>query len=396
MIPPGCKLIVALLLFLSLENFRVEGMCSVELCTNRTRCLLSEDLRSCKCAGGYFGDHCDRNADIKVMCGRDFMSIRVLEDFFTYHKVPLASVHLPNASCRAQREVIGGVPYFMSRTSKDKYLACGGEPIQKNLTHISYSLSLLSEPRISGNIIRDPVIKMDFKCLYPYVRSVSLPFPLSPLSSETVMHVDELDATIQMMLYTDRTYARPFSSSPSIELRDKVYVEVSVTEPADFFLLQINECWATQSPQPNSTEGSVHTLLQNGCAKDATVSFVLGESGVNGGNSTVRYSFDMFRFIAEPHHLYLHCTVQLCERDDAPSCVPNCNSVSKREALKVDPSKGLLSYGPIRIEIPEKPKSSILSVVLPVVGVWALGVFLLVVIAVAKAGRRRLSQAEDQ
>uniref|UniRef100_A0A672I816 Matrix metallopeptidase 15a n=1 Tax=Salarias fasciatus TaxID=181472 RepID=A0A672I816_SALFA len=365
----------------------------VQLCTNRARCLVSEDRRRCRCIGGYYGDQCDRNADMKVMCGKDYITIRVLEEFFVYHNVPLASIHLPNASCRAQREVIAGVPYYMSRTSKDKYLMCGGKPIQKNLTHISYSLSLLSEPRVSGNIIRDPVIKMDFKCLYPYVRSVSLPFPIAPFSSETVMHVDELDATIQMLLYTDKTFARAYSSLPSIELRDKVYVEVSVTEPADFFLLQVSEVWATQSAQPNSTEGSTHTLLQSGCVKDATVSFI---SGVNGGNSTVRFSFDMFRFLAEPHDLYLHCTVQLCERDDAQSCVPNCNSVSKREALQMDPSKGLLSYGPIRIEMPERPTSSILMVVLPVAGVWTVGLFLLLLITVAKAGRRRLARTEEQ
>lgn len=40
--------------------------------------------------------------------------------------------------------------------------------------------------------------------------------------SETVMHVDELDATIQMMLYTDYTYTKVYSSAPTIELRNKV------------------------------------------------------------------------------------------------------------------------------------------------------------------------------
>lgn len=43
-----------------------------------------------------------------------------------------------------------------------------------------------------------------------------------------------------------------------------MYVEVTVTEPEDIFLLRINKCWATQSPQPNTTEGTQHTLLQNG------------------------------------------------------------------------------------------------------------------------------------
>lgn len=41
-------------------------------------------------------------------------------------------------------------------------------------------------------------------------------------NSETVMHVDELDATIQMMLYTDHMYTQPYRSAPTIELRDKV------------------------------------------------------------------------------------------------------------------------------------------------------------------------------
>lgn len=121
-------------------------------------------------------------------------------------------------------------------------------------------------------------------------------------------------------------------------------------EPADLFLLRVNECWATQYPQPNSTEGSVHFLLQNGsellfvlflarerwtphiqwllssrCVKDQTVSFLNiteGQSGRNGQKSTVRYSFDMFRFSADPHDLYLHCTVQLCDLDDHESCIP--------------------------------------------------------------------------
>lgn len=135
------------------------------------------------------------------------------------------------------------------------------------------------------------------------------------------------------------------------------------------------------------------------CVKDQTVSFLNiteGQSGRNGQNSTVRYSFDMFRFTADPHDLYLHCTVQLCELDDHKSCIPvssccyywgwfrsvdkmkciiftvsssltflssiilfqNCNSISKREAVRADPDQGLLTYGPIRIEVPDRSQSS--------------------------------------
>ncbi|XP_041650650.1 zona pellucida glycoprotein d [Cheilinus undulatus] len=398
MIELGLKLCVVLVLLFGLTRHLVEGVCSVEFCTDSSRCVLSKDQRSCKCTDGYYADKCDKNADIKVTCGKDYITIRALEDFFKYHNVPLESLHLPNKSCRAQEEVIDGVTYYMTRISKDEYVACGGKPLEKNFTHILYSLSLWSVPQTIGNIIRDPIIKMDYTCIYPYTRTVSLPFPVVPFSSETVMRVDDLDATVQLMLYTDSSYTKAYSSAPTIELRDKVFVEVTVTEPADFFLLMVHECWATQFPQPNATEGLVHTLLQNGCVKDQTVSFLdgtEGQSGQNGGSSTIHYSFDMFRFTTEPHELYLHCSVQLCEPADQQSCTPSCNSISKREAVRAGPSQALLSYGPIRIEVPDRPLSSMLmTVVLPVAGVWTVGFFLAILITVAKAGNRRLRHNE--
>lgn len=51
-------------------------------------------------------------------------------DYFSYHNVTLDSLHLPNKSCRAQRKVIDGVTFYMARTTKDKYLACGGKPLE--------------------------------------------------------------------------------------------------------------------------------------------------------------------------------------------------------------------------------------------------------------------------
>ncbi|XP_067359025.1 zona pellucida glycoprotein d isoform X2 [Channa argus] len=426
----GMKLSVVLVL-LGFTRHCVEGICSVEHCTDPSRCVLSKDQRRCNCILGYYADRCDQNAHINVMCGRDYISISAAEDFFKYHNVPLESLHLPNKSCRAQREVIGGVAYYMARLPKDKYLTCGGKLLVKNYTHISYSLSLISDPQVIGNIIRDPVIKMNYTCDYPYIRRVSLPFPLIPFFSEAVIHADEVDITIQMMLYTDHTFTKAFSSAPTIELSDKVYVEVTVREHGDIFLLRVNECWATQTSQPNSTQGSVHTLLLNGfdhpndltdhfssgfthcqdppllllpislfrCVNDQTVYFLNGsdgQSGRNGEGSTVRYSFDMFRFTADPPELYLHCTVQLCDREDLISCIPNCNSISKREAVMTDPIQGLLSYGPIRIEMPDRPQFSVLlTVVLIVAGIWTVGFFLIILTTLVKRGNRKLSQIEQ-
>ncbi|KAM8860790.1 zona pellucida glycoprotein d [Synchiropus picturatus] len=385
----------AVVLLLLFTKHCVDGACRVEACTDPSRCLLSKDERSCKCAVGFYGDLCDKDAHMTIACTKDYISVRAVEDFFKYHKVPADSLHLPNISCRAHKEIIDDLTFYVAKITKDQYLPCGGKPLEKNFTHISYSLSLLSDPQVFGNIIRDPIIKLEFTCVYPYIRRVSLPFPVVPFSSETVMRVDDLDATIQMMLFTDETYSSAFTSAPTIELRDKVYVELTVTEPADFFLLRVNECWATQTPEPNATEGSYHSLLLNGCVNDPTVSFLnvtVDQSGLNGQSSSVRYSFEMFRFTTEPNELYLHCTVQLCEPDDLLACTPVCHTISKREAVRPNPAQGLLSYGPIKIEMKEQLKSGVLTtVVVSVTTVWTVGFFLVLFIVVIKAGTRRLT-----
>lgn len=40
------------------------------------------------------------------------------------------------------------------------------------------------------------------------------------------------------------------------------------------------------------------------------------------------------------------------------SSVQSCSSISKREAVRADPTLGLLTYGPIKVDVPEMPQSS--------------------------------------
>lgn len=70
----------------------------------------------------YFTD-----AGITVLCGSDYIGIRALEDFFKYHNVALESLHLPNASCRAEKTIVEGRVYYISRISKEEYIPCGGK-----------------------------------------------------------------------------------------------------------------------------------------------------------------------------------------------------------------------------------------------------------------------------
>ncbi|XP_063053248.1 zona pellucida glycoprotein d [Engraulis encrasicolus] len=373
----------------------VAGVCNVAHCSNPSTCILSFDGQSCKCAPRYYGDLCEKVASVQLLCGMDYITIAINEDFFKYYNVPVESLHLANKSCRAHKEDISGVQYYMVQTTKEKYAACGGKPLEKNITHIAYSLTLMSEPNVHENIIRDPTVKIDYTCVYPYMRTISLPFPVIPFASETIMRIDDLDAKVEMSLFKDHTYTDAFSSAPMLQLRDRVYVQVSVTEPRDFFLLSVQECWASQSAEHNDTSALTYTLLSNGCVKDDTVVFeddALSDSTLNGQGSTVRYSFSMFRFVAQPSVLYLHCRVNLCTNEDAEPCRPTCKSIVKRAAERVDSeegNQGLLSYGPIKVHTAEAPTSKlVLMLMLPVGAVWLLGLVLLILTTYAKTRAR--------
>ncbi|XP_067292349.1 zona pellucida glycoprotein d [Pseudorasbora parva] len=369
----------------------VSGDCEVSQCSDPPTCTLLR-RRNCKCAVGYFGDVCEQVATMNLTCGKDFISILVDEEFFKYYNVGVESIHLTNASCRAHREEISGSAYFTVHTPMDQYTVCGGRPLEKNITHIVYSLTLMSDPPVYGNIVRDPVVQIEYKCIYPYIRRLSLAFPILSFSSERMFKVDEVDAMVEMSLFKDHTYTEAFTGPPTIKLGDKIYVQIHVMDPEDFFHLKVNECWATQTSKPNDKSGFTYTLLANGCANDKTISFgngTLHPAGRNGEGSTVRYSFDMFHFVREPHSFYLHCTVHLCTPEDGRSCIPECKTISKREVMD-EQAQGLLSYGPIRQELPvTRPTINLLALTLPLGIIWTLGIFLLILTSIAKAGIRR-------
>lgn len=158
------------------------------------------------------------DAEIIVVCGENYIEVRALEEFFNYYKAKLGSLHLPNGKCRANETTIDGKKYYYSRTSKEDYSRCGGKPfevqqrnwckacfcmlwayislqlgfyfyffnfvpsMQKNFTHIKYSLKLSSDPEVFNNIIRDSTISLEYSCTFPYTRKVSLDFPIVPFS----------------------------------------------------------------------------------------------------------------------------------------------------------------------------------------------------------------------
>lgn len=109
----------------------------VALCNVQRSTLIS-------CASLFFSSF--TAAVINVVCGKDSITISVIEDFFKYYNIGLGSVHLVNPECRARKEVIAGVAFFTVRTPKDKYEFCGGKPVLVRMSICSWGLFALCDP----------------------------------------------------------------------------------------------------------------------------------------------------------------------------------------------------------------------------------------------------------
>ncbi|KPP56862.1 uromodulin-like, partial [Scleropages formosus] len=286
------------------------------------------------------------------MCGRDFITIVVIEDLFMYHSVKLEELHVGNGTCQVRRETVAGVSY-MVRTPKKKYICCSGKLLEKNLTHITYSQTLQSHP--NDSVLRHPAVTVEYKCAYLSICRVTLPFPIVPFSRETVIQVD---AMVVFSLFTDSRYTQ-------LHLGKKAFVKLRVTEPQDFFHLRVTECWASLSPSPSDANDS---------ARMETVQFFTGTSGLdsmNKGSPVARFRFNMFHFQTAVRKLQLHCIMWLHSLDSTVSgcgfSFPRmathifetlqaqvCKPITKWEAVVEETTQGLLSYEPIRLKEPDR------------------------------------------
>lgn len=106
------------------------------------------------------------DADIKVLCSRDIVGIRAKEDFFAYHNVSLELLQLPNATCLTLKTTINNVTYYALRIPKERYVTCGGRPLEVELDKSSFekvpSLTLIfssTEKLDSHHILSQPHVQ---------------------------------------------------------------------------------------------------------------------------------------------------------------------------------------------------------------------------------------------
>lgn len=274
-----------------------------------------------------------------------------------------------------------------------------------------------------------------------------------------MVRVDDLDAAIQMMLYTDLTYSEAYNSAPSIELRSKVRASAQAlpTSVSKLAARPVRRCtwrWRSRSRQTSSCCASISVgprrrRSQTPPRTPSTCFFRMGENPPQLGSRLHQHSPPLLLQVRRRPHGFLsprrhrtgrpqwrklHRSLQLPDvplYNGAPGAVSalhraavcagrsrvlqtrellfllplhiqsdmlhlefmppdfspfffydlwsiyiflrqnpqirhwvlavsvqSCNSISKREAVRAKPTQGLLTYGPIKVNMPEIPQPS--------------------------------------
>ncbi|XP_017579104.1 pancreatic secretory granule membrane major glycoprotein GP2-like [Pygocentrus nattereri] len=197
-----------------------------------------------------------------------------------------------------------------------------GTTLETNKTHFIYKNAVQMSYGPAKLINRDSWLAINFSCVYPLIKSISM--PMSILATESVVYKnlpgEEGTYQIHMLLYSDASFKHPYSGNFELQVNQPVFVGVEV-EGVDMrqFSLVLDNCWAT--PHDDINENVRWDLIVKECPTRRDGSVRVLQNGVSGSS---RFSFKMFTFTNQSNHIFLHCKVHLCLRKSG-RCAQSCS-----------------------------------------------------------------------
>nr|XP_020510045.1 uromodulin-like isoform X1 [Labrus bergylta] len=216
--------------------------------------------------------------------------------------------------------------------------ACGNT-LTTNRTHTIYSNSLFVYPVINGSF--NLPVSIPFSCAYPLETDTSLNVAIRPfLPSSGGILGSGAGPSAVMSLFRNSAFTETFpAGGVNLPLGSPLYVGVSVTERELRFVVVLEECYASHSPDPHYYQR--YSLIQNKCSTDAQQVSVI-ESGMS-----LRARFSALLFLLEDDYraIYLHCNISLCDRERF-HCVPSCRR-RKYRSVSSSVAMARVTIGPI-------------------------------------------------
>ncbi|KAM6933303.1 zona pellucida-like domain-containing protein 1 [Xenentodon cancila] len=293
------------------------------------------------------------NADITVICGTQYMDLRIylcpMYQALYNESLMVLNNQITKPGCygTADWSVTPPLLKFRFPINESSLSYCGntlkitsqvgtGEFADfSNVQYVSISGTVTSIDPSAGAITYRPQILYKFSCNYPMQYLVNnTKLGVSGVNIAIRDNNGSFISTLSMQLYKTADYTDILTiPQTGLNLKTKIYVAVVATNLTDRFNLLLDRCYATTSPIPTQT--TFYDLFV-GCTRDAQTKVEL-----NGASQKARFSFEAFRFVEHKNMtistFYLHCVTRLCEVSTCSSLLPvNCGSSQNRKKRETE------------------------------------------------------------
>ncbi|MEQ2282352.1 hypothetical protein AMECASPLE_039690, partial [Ameca splendens] len=165
-------------------------------------------------------------------------------------------------------------------------------------------------------ITRQDQVYIDFSCIQTQPDIQTAVFRMTFSSVVQVVSSRPWRYSLTTKAYIDPGRTQAVYSNTKVRLNQKIWVELD-TDGLDEKLVALvtDSCWATDQASP--TEGRKYYLIKNGCPNSEGQRVRVEGNGVGTSNY---FSFNMFQLTGSSAELYLHCKLQLCDKQKN-SCV---------------------------------------------------------------------------
>ncbi|XP_076810120.1 uncharacterized protein LOC143452867 [Clavelina lepadiformis] len=156
---------------------------------------------------------------------------------------------------------------------------------------------------------------------------------------------------VNIFFTTSQSYSIELDGGAEVTVPDPVYTKLELSTSDEAFHVQLKECWATPSENPND-EGTRYNIIENSCpANNPFESDDSIEIDRNYLEKNATFNFKSFVWSEnEEQAIYVYCRVTICHEDVDSGCpaAPGCTKKRKRDVSS--PDSLLVASGPIFIK----------------------------------------------
>jgi hypothetical protein len=352
-----------------------DDVCDNVTCSNKGFCVPSTLYQAgywCECDDGWVGQNCG-HPQPTVVCGDHEIVITIDSGIVEELKLDLNEefVYFGNFDNNPENKNENNNCHAELDNDKFKlklqapFSSCGTELLTDGGDDFTFSNTVVWNSEVNNTNIDRELVLLDFKCIYQ--DEYTTDFGDDPTGITNRNNIKFATASgsfkISMSIFEDNTFAqdKEYTESPSIGIGTYVYAQVELEEVEDQHLVvTMDECFATQTRDPEDGSSVKHFLIQDRCANnDPTV-----EVYQNGLNHQSRFKFQMFKWRWSADPIYLHCEVDVCNKTSevCTGTSSNCNGKGeerKKRDLEYDGeyihdyqgSNTVLTMGPLMVAV---------------------------------------------